>query len=166
MSSKPKAHLVRRAKRRDEFADLEKVNPAVADQVRRMVGRPLGEARKGKRYQIGVRVNGQVKSALARRAKENGRSLSSEIEHIIERVAELDRWLEAMRTSLGELERNAGDDVLRRKGYTAIPCAWKSGTDAVSADVWFPPGFPFAKFFGVGWVPGWVHDSEKQDEPK
>jgi hypothetical protein len=81
-------------------------------------------------------------------------------------VAELDRWLEAMRTSLAELERNAGDDVLRRKGYTAIPYAWKSGTDAVSADVWFPPGFPFDKFFGVGWVPGWVHDSEKQDEPK
>jgi hypothetical protein len=158
MSTKPKARPTTRAKRKDEFADLEKVNPAVADQVRRMVGRPLGEARKGKRYQIGIRVSGQVKSALARRAKENGRSLSSEIEHIIEGFAEHGRLLEVMRTSLAELERTAPDDVLRRKGFTAVP--WASGTDAVTAKVWFPPGFPFDKFFGPGWVPGF------QEKPK
>jgi hypothetical protein len=122
--------------------------PDFAQPPLKRAGRPLGESRKGKRYQIGVRVSGQVKSALARRAKENGRSLSSEIEHMIERVAELDQWLEAMRTSLAELERTAPEGWLRRQGYTSIPYGWVEGGTTKTAKVWFPPNFPIDKFFG------------------
>src|SRR5262245_25738940 len=126
MSSKPKARPAPRAKREAKHHALKAENyslgpPDFAQPPLKRAGRPLGEAHKGKRYQIGVRVSGQVKSTLARRAKENGRSLSSEIEHMIERVAELDRWLGALHASLAELAHAAGDDALRRKGYTPIP---------------------------------------------
>jgi hypothetical protein len=119
VSSKQRARPRARAKTQAAHHALRTENYSLGSpdfaQPRVMVGRPLGEARKGKRYQIGIRVSGQVKAALARRAKENGRSLSSEIEHMIERAAELDRWLEALRMSLEDLERAAIDNALRRQ---------------------------------------------------
>jgi hypothetical protein len=55
------------------------------------LGRPIKEARKGKRYQIGVIVTGDIKAIIAKRAKESGRTISRELEMMIERLLQYEQ---------------------------------------------------------------------------
>jgi hypothetical protein len=108
------------------------------------IGRPIKEARKGRRYQIGVIVTGDVKAIVARRAKKSGRTISREVEMMIERLLQYEQAFDQMKTSIEELRRNGVDSEFRRQGYMSVATA--------HGNIWFPPGLPPEKFF-VNWKP-------------
>jgi hypothetical protein len=108
------------------------------------IGRPIKEAHKGKRYQIGVIVTGDVKAIVAKRAKASGRTISREVEMMIERLLQYEQGFDQMKTNLEELRRITVDGEFRRQGY--LPVATEHG------NIWFPPGLPPEKFF-VNWKP-------------
>lgn len=112
------------------------------------LGRPIKEARKGRRYQIGVMVTGARKQLIAKRAKESGRSISGEVEMIIERAIQDEQWFAATRLSRAELERAIPEGWLREHGYTPATVGWESETGAKqTGSIWFPPGYPVERIF-------------------
>lgn len=75
-------------------------------------GRPIKEARKGRRYQIGVIVTGQTKSLIAAKAKESGRTISREVEQMIERLLQYE--------GMFGMDADALPTLLRHRGYTRV----------------------------------------------
>jgi len=98
-------------------------------------------ARKGERYQIGVIVTGATKATIAKAAKESGRTISREVEHMIERCLQYDRMFKATGKMLKDIDHGDMESVeaaLWRRGFTPHRHiiegkAWK---------LWTEPGFP------------------------
>jgi hypothetical protein len=128
-------------------------------QLAKRIGRPMKPARKGRRYQIGVIVTGKTKSLITQAAKASGRTISREVEHLIERVLTYDATLRAMRTTLEEMERASIDAVLVRKGYTPIHPLMADGLPRAKPSggfwtVWAEPGYPGIQRSGFEeWTP-------------
>src|SRR5262245_7758606 len=101
-------------------------------------GRPWKASRKGRRYQIGVIVTGETKAIITKAATESGRTISREVEHMIERCIQYDRMTAGMNKSIAEIRRGNIENEFRHQGHTPIRTPY--GT------VWFPPNFPFDKW--------------------
>ena len=102
-------------------------------------GRPVKSSRKGARYQIGVIVTGATKAVIAREAKNEGRTISRQVEHMIERMLQYDRTLAAMNKSVDEIRRGNIELEFRQQGYTPVR--------TLHGFFWFPPNFPFDEWF-------------------
>lgn len=111
-------------------------------------GRPIKEARKGRRYQIGVIVTGETKSLIAARAKESGRTISREVEIMVERLLQYEGTLKRLYGTIEEMERGRVEATLVRLGYTPIcPTNTKDGEPPAKERggywmVWAEPGYP------------------------
>jgi hypothetical protein len=112
--------------------------------LKKRTGRPIKAARKGRRYQIGVIVTGDVKAIVAKRAKESGRTISREVEIMIERLLQYERAFDQMKTTIDKMRQSAIDNEFRRQGYLSVATA--------QGNIWFPPDLPPEKFF-VNWKP-------------
>lgn len=112
--------------------------PAVERPAKR-IGRPMKTAREGRRYQIGVIVTGKTKATIAKAAKESGRTISREVEILIERALQYDRTLASMNKSVAEIRRGNIEVEFRQQGYTPVR--------TLHGIVWFPPNFPFDEWF-------------------
>jgi hypothetical protein len=106
------------------------------------MGRPTKPARKGRRYQIGVIVTGATKAVIDAAAKASGRTISREVEHLVEKALQYDRVLEAMNRSLADIANGNVDAAHRRAGYRWVHSNY--------GKVWFPPGYPIEK---SGFIP-------------
>src|SRR5262245_46590953 len=118
---------------------MDTAEKPVSERPARRTGRPMKAARKGRRYQIGVIVTGETKAVIARVAKESGRTISREVEILIERALQYDRTLAAMNKTIAEIRRGNIETEFRQQGYT--PVRTPHGL------VWFPPNFPFDDWF-------------------
>jgi hypothetical protein len=101
------------------------------------MGRPTKPARKGRRYQIGVIVTGETKAVIDAAAKASGRTISREVEHLIERALGFEHMFESMRTTLAQIESGSITSALRRKGYTPVRTP--------HGEAWLPPTYPIEK---------------------
>jgi hypothetical protein len=100
-------------------------------------GPPVKPARKGQKYQIGVIVAGPTKKDIVESTKVSGRSISREVEHLVERALAYDRVLEAMRVGGGRggLETLLRNE-LRKAGYVPVR------DPATGKFAWHEPGHP------------------------
>jgi hypothetical protein len=139
---------------------MDTADTPTSAQLAKRMGRPMKAARKGRRYQIGVIVTGETKTLITQAAKASGRTISREVEHLIERVLTYDATLRAMRTTLEEMEKGSIDAVLVRKGYTPIhPLMDPDGLPRAKPSggfwtVWAEPGYPGIQRSGFEeWTP-------------
>jgi len=95
-----------------------KKSGAPSDQRAPRTGRPMKAARKGERYQIGVIVTGATKAVITKAAKESGRTISREVEHMIERCLQYDRIFAAMRKTAEEIQQDNLHAALLRAGFS------------------------------------------------
>lgn len=65
-------------------------------------GRPIKNVPKGERTQIGVIIGGDTKARLLKAMKKSGRTISREVEHLIEKALAYDDWVEAARRTKTE----------------------------------------------------------------
>jgi hypothetical protein len=119
--------------------------------AQRRPGRPTKAPRKGQRYQIGVIVTGETKAVITKAAKESGRTISREVEILIEKALQYDRLFERTRMTAEEIASQSEDAALMRRGYTPVHTS--------HGKVWYPPGWPGLERF-VEYKPG-----EPQPEP-
>jgi hypothetical protein len=107
----------------------QKARPAPAKRGGK-TGRPIKPARKGQKYQIGVIVTGEVKTTIAKLAKESGRTISREVEIMIERLLQYEKVLG---TDAGAVQH-----LLWRHGHVRLgvsnPATGQRGF------AWFEPG--------------------------
>jgi hypothetical protein len=101
-------------------------------------GRPMKAARKGERYQIGVVVVGATKAVIAREAKKEGRTISRQVEVMIERCLQYDRTLAAMGKTFEEIKQGNLEAALFRDGYTVE----RRMIDGRIWKKWREPGYP------------------------
>jgi hypothetical protein len=102
------------------------------------IGRPSKAARKGRRYQIGVIVTGETKAVIAQSAKDSGRTISRQVEHLVERCLHYDQVLKDMRTTVEAIDKGSVEAALRRAN-------WKCDQNGR----WSPPevhGLPPSRF--------------------
>jgi hypothetical protein len=102
------------------------------------IGRPIKRAVGRERIALGLKVTVKTKRMIDQLAQASGRTQSQEAEFQIERALQFDRTLEAMGTTLADMEKQSVDAALFRLGYTPIRQvhegkAWK---------FWAEPGFP------------------------
>jgi hypothetical protein len=108
------------------------------------LGRPFKPPLKGKRVSLGLKVTADVKRHIDAAARASGRTQSQEAERLIEQALTYNRMLEAMRTSLPEIQQRNAEADFRRRGYTVIHDS--------HGDIWLPPGHPAAPKPG-GFIP-------------
>lgn len=103
---------------------------------KRRIGRPIKAAKKGQRSMLGVFVGPDIRAKVAAAAKVSGRTLSREVEILIERAVAYDAFMASMKTTLEGLQGGQVEAELRRLGYVAI-------RDPVSGKkLWAEPGYP------------------------
>jgi hypothetical protein len=107
------------------------------------IGRPFKAPPKGKRASLSLLVRAEVKRHVDKLAQASGRTQSAEGEALIERALAYDRMLEAMRTTLAEMERGSVEAALHRLGYVSI-------RDAHGRKLWAEPGYPIER---SGFIP-------------
>ena len=120
---------------------MDTAEKAASEQPAKRTGRPMKTARKGRRYQIGVIVTGETKTTITEAAKESGRTISREVEHMIERCLQYDAMFKATARTLQDIDQGDMPSVeaaLWRRGFTphrhvVEGKAWK---------FWTEPGFP------------------------
>jgi hypothetical protein len=112
------------------MSSKQETRPAAEAKRGVKVGRPVKPARKGRRYQIGVIVTGDVKAIIAKHAKESGRTISREVEIMIERLLQYESVLRT--------PADAVPPLLRRHGYPRI--AVSNPRTGVRGFAWFEPG--------------------------
>jgi predicted HicB family RNase H-like nuclease len=116
-------------------------------EAERKPGRP--RKYKGGRIHATVRFTPERHASLKAEADRNGRSVSEQVEAMVERAVAYDQMLEAIRTSVAEIERGAVEGAFRRAGY--MPVSSRFGR------VWYPPGFPME---GSGFI-----TEDESDQP-
>jgi len=148
--------------------ELARIEKREAEIAKRLGGRPIKEAKKGRRYQIGVIVTGEIKTLITKRAKDSGRTISREVEIMIEHLVRQERAMGDLRIDLEDIERGANavvDAALWRRGYTPQRHIFKDGR---VFKVWAEPGFPGVQRSGFGrwkegerklWFPDWTEDA-------
>jgi hypothetical protein len=102
------------------------------------VGRPIKDARKGRRSRISVDVSAPTKALIARRAKESGRTLAREAEIMIETSVVYLTMQARTGMSIEEMQTGNVDAALWRLGYTPI----RTVKDGKPWKLWAEPGFP------------------------
>src|SRR5262249_9321435 len=120
------------AKPRAETAKLH------AAAVKPRGGRPVKSSRKGAHYQIGVIVTGATKAVIAKAAKTEGRTISRQVEHMVERCLQYDRIFAAMRKTAEEIQQGNLEPALFRDGYTVE----RRMIDGRIWKKWREPGYP------------------------
>jgi hypothetical protein len=111
----------------------------MAKAAKKRVGRPFkSPPPKGQRVSLGLKVTAEVKRHIDAAARASGRTQSQEAELLIERALQYDRTLEAMRTTLADMQQGNVEAALFRLGFTLVRHvqegkAWK---------LWAEPGFP------------------------
>ena len=150
---------------------MDTADTPTSAQLAKRMGRPMKAARKGRRYQIGVIVTGETKTLITQAAKASGRTISREVEHLIERALHYDRMLNSMRTTLGEMEKSNVEAALWRQGFTPVrplkdgqPLAKEGGGYWT---VWAEPGYPGIQRSGFEeWTPAERAAMEKELDAK
>jgi hypothetical protein len=128
-----------------------------AERASKRRGRPIKTAKKGRITQIGVLVSAATKTLIVQSAKASGRTISREVEHLIERALHYDRLLNSMRTTLGEMEKGNVEAALWRLGFTPVR-PFKDGQPVAKEGggywtVWAEPGYPGIQRSGFeGWT--------------
>jgi hypothetical protein len=82
--------------------------------AKQRLGRPPKKALKGEITQIGVRVTGKTKARLLKAMNESGRTISREVEHLIEKAFIYDDFVAAQSVAaqngtLARLDRNLAE---------------------------------------------------------
>jgi hypothetical protein len=100
----------------------------------------------GKRVQLTTIVRADIKRRLDLAADKSGRTLSQELELLIERLMIYEAAFERMHTDATEMEKGNVEAVLWRLGYTPIQ-PFKDGQPQAKEGggywkVWAEPGFP------------------------
>jgi hypothetical protein len=116
-------------------AEMAKIN-AWAESKRG--GRPIKEARKGKRSRISVDISAPTKALINSRAKASGRTLAREAEIMIEGFVTYQEMMERMRQTLDEMQRGNVEAALWRLGYTPV----RRVIDGKAWKLWAEPNFP------------------------
>ena len=99
-------------------------------------GRPTKSSRKGARYQIGVIVTGATKAVIAKEAKNEGRTISRQVEHMVERCLQYDRIFAAMGKTAQEIQQGNLEAALFRADYKVE----RRVIDDKIWKVWLEPG--------------------------
>ena len=123
--------------------------PAV---LQRQGGRRIKKVPKGERTQIGVIVGGDTKARLLKSMKESGRTISREVEHLIEKAHAYDDVVATVTRTPGpphpgdleEIQRRNVEAELHRLGYPMQ----RRVIDGKVWKVWAEPGFPGAQISG------------------
>lgn len=123
--------------------------PAV---LQRQGGRRIKKVPKGERTQIGVIVGGNTKARLLKSMKESGRTISREVEHLIEKAHAYDDVVATATRAPGpphpgdleEIQRRNVEADLARLGYPMQ----RRIIDGKVWKVWAEPGFPGAQTSG------------------
>jgi len=104
------------------------------------IGRPIKEARKGKRSRISVDISSTSKALIASRAKASGRTLAREAEIMIEGFVRYLEMMERTRMTLEDMDKGkfSVEAALWRLGYTPVRVA----QDDKAWKIWAEPGFP------------------------
>jgi hypothetical protein len=109
-------------------------------------GRPWKASREGRRYQIGVIVTGATKADITEAAKKSGRTISREVEHMIERCRQYERMFKAMGRTLEEIQRGNVHAAMYRSG-------WMPRREMINDKIWLSycePGHPHANEIDPG----------------
>jgi hypothetical protein len=85
-----------------------------------------------------VIVTGKTKATITKLAKESGRTISREVEHLIERALQYEEMMHAMRNTLEEIEKGSVEAALVRLGYTPL----RHSHEGKSWKLWAEPGYP------------------------
>ena len=117
--------------------------PAV---LQRQGGRRIKKVPKGERTQIGVIVGGNTKARLLKSMKESGRTISREVEHLIEKAHAYDDVVATVKRAPGpphpgdleEIQRRNVEADLARLGYPMQ----RRIIDGKVWKTWAEPGFP------------------------
>jgi hypothetical protein len=123
--------------------------PAV---LQRQGGRRIKKVPKGERTQIGVIVGGNTKARLLKSMKESGRTISREVEHLIEKAHAYDDVVATVTRTPGpphpgdleEIQRRNLEADLARLGYPMQ----RRIIDGKVWKTWAEPGFPGAQTSG------------------
>jgi hypothetical protein len=97
------------------------------------IGRPIKRPQ-GKRAQITLQVNAEIKKVMSKRAHDAGHTLSREGELWLERLLTYENVLASMRTTVAELARRQAEKIYRDQGYSVI--------HDPHGDILLPPGHP------------------------
>lgn|SRR5262245_5411148 len=118
------------------FDEQARVNAEISKRT----GRPIKEARKGRRSRLSVDISSTTKALIAKRAKETGRTLAREAEILIERAVTLQEMMERTRTTLEDLDKGKAsvEAALWRLGYTPV----RHVKDGHAWKLWAEPNFP------------------------
>jgi hypothetical protein len=122
----------RKPRQIEATAEFTSERASVKAEAERKPGRP--RRYKGGRIHTTVRFTPERHASLKAEADRNRRSVSEQVEAMVERAVAYDQMLEAMRTSVAEIERGAVEAAFRRAGYTPVSSRF--------GRVWYPPGFP------------------------
>jgi len=106
-------------------------------------GRPFKAPKAGKRAPLSLIVRAEVKALVDERAKASGRTQSQEAEIMIERCLTYDQTLEAMQTTLADMQKDSVEATLRRLGYTPMRVPNEGQPDR-PWKLWAEPGYPGA----------------------
>ena len=129
---------------------------ATAAVLQRQGGRRIKKVPKGERTQIGVIVGGDTKARLLKAMKESGRTISREVEHLIEKAHAYDDVVATVKRTPGppqpddlaeiqrEIRRRNVEAELHRLGYPMQ----RRIIDGKAWKVWAEPGFPGAQTSG------------------
>lgn len=101
-------------------------------------GRPFKAPKAGKRAPLSLLVRAEIKQLVDERAKASGRTQSQEAEMLIERCLQYDKTMEAMRSTLADIEKGSVEPALFRLGYTPI----RTTKEGKVWKLWAEPGFP------------------------
>ena len=104
-------------------------------------GRPFKAPKAGKRAPLSLLVRAEIKHLVDERAKASGRTQSQEAEMMIERCLTYDQTLEAMGTTLADMQKDSVEGALRRLGYTPMRVPNEDKPDR-PWKLWAEPGYP------------------------
>ena len=108
--------------------------------AKKRIGRPVKLTPKGKRVSLGLKVTAEIKRLIDQEAEKSGRTQSQVAELLIERALQYDRTLQAMNTTLADMEKGNVETTLRRMGYTPV--------HDTRGKIWREPGYQGAKRSG------------------
>ena len=108
---------------------------------KRRIGRPTKSPTPGTRVSLGLKVTPNIKRLLDGAAASSGRTQSQEAEMMIERCLTYDQTLEAMHTTLADMQKDNVEAALRRLGYTPVRVPNEDKPDR-PWKLWAEPGYP------------------------
>jgi hypothetical protein len=128
--------------------------------LQRKRGRPVKKVPKGERTQIGVIVGGKTKARLLKAMKESGRTISREVEHLIEKAHAYDDVVATVTRAPGpphpdDLKKIRRRNVEAEMDSLGYPMR-RLIIDGKVWKTWAEPGFPGAQ------TSGFVDPEDKQ----